>query len=534
MTVFFPNVDPIYLYRRKKDEYLELVDTNNVQKQEITLKEIPLFSAGVTAKDSNGNELIEVKIENSEWYETFPLEYNEFRIDYSTGVAYFNRQRDGEEITLEYIGTGYVNIPSQRIVMPRGEGEPIQTLQDALNKVSDAINILGEVGEMKFSSHYSDDTQYYKWNFVSYKNATYVALTDVSGEKPDESDKWQLVSSGVAFADIYSPNKTYRIGDMVSDPSSKNLYMSRIDNNMSPLSDSDSWSKMISLDDTVEVVSNAIKNLETLEQQLIDADLQRDENEESRDARVDEAISDLEHTASTIVDNEQERQSNEIERVASENIRKDSEAIREQSERERVSNEKLRQSAEIGREQQFNQFLIDREATVNDSVLQIDDKLNELNDLEIDLTNLANRLEVTEESTTSKLVSLDNFRYMKEEYNPDVQYYKYNIVTKDGNTYIALKDNIGVPVDDSDTWGLIAKSENNQMQISIEGATPDENGEITLDDIDIVRKSTFEQRNEELDLTIGDLSSLKTLNKNSIVDAINELKNKIDDIISAM
>src|SRR5690606_35657131 len=111
MSFYFPNVDYTFIFKRKgteDDPFLHLIDTNHVRHGAIVLREITSHKHGVTVKDSNGNELIEV--------ETSKLGENEFRVDYSVGIVYFHESRNGEEMTIEYLGMGWVFISAARVM----------------------------------------------------------------------------------------------------------------------------------------------------------------------------------------------------------------------------------------------------------------------------------------------------------------------------------------------------------------------------------------------------------------------------------
>lgn len=62
------------------------------------------------------------------------------------------------------------------------------------------------------------------------------------------------------------------------------------------------------------------------------------------------------------------------------------------------------------------------------------------------------------------------------------------------------------------------------MSISIDGVVPNQNGEIFVDDLDLVRGEDFEQFSTDIHAEIGDLSALTTVDSENLVEAINELK----------
>lgn len=127
-NMYFPNVDPVYLYQRKgtaDDPFLYLEETKTIQNGYTHLKEIPDFTKKVKIKDSNGVYLTEIT--SSE------IKSNEFRVDYTTGVVLFYPLIGNKTVTVEYWGKGFIDFPAARIHI---DGQTtLQELAGNINKM---------------------------------------------------------------------------------------------------------------------------------------------------------------------------------------------------------------------------------------------------------------------------------------------------------------------------------------------------------------------------------------------------------------
>jgi hypothetical protein len=125
MSFYFPNVDPAFVYQRKVDEYIDLVETEVVTNGFITLKEVPLFSNKVVVKKLDGTALQEVT--------TDTLAANQFRVDYSTGMVYFHSSLEGNKLTFYFKGTGYVSFPASRVYVDSNTNAQNKSIQQLIN-----------------------------------------------------------------------------------------------------------------------------------------------------------------------------------------------------------------------------------------------------------------------------------------------------------------------------------------------------------------------------------------------------------------
>lgn len=518
MSFYFPNVDPIYLYKRsgsETDPFIYLEEVRDIRHNSVILNEVPSFDDGVQIFDENNNEMTEVTHDT--------LDVNEYRVDYTTGVVHFNSGMNGKKVTIKYYGTGYVDIPTTRIKIPSSSDEPLETLQDVLDRAEEGLKIINQVGSLTFMGEYDPTFHYKKWNFVTYNNKTFVAIQDNVGISPENENYWRLVSSGVDVVGVYNPDKTYTIGDIVSDSNKKKLYVSKIVNNRNPLEDSDSWELIITLEDVINSIDNKISELEDLKNQLINNENIRENNEVRREQDFLNIKNSLEQLEEDILNKEQQR-------IANENERKSAEQARINNENQRELNEQQRESNEAARQMQENM----RQQNMSNALNQIQNSINEVNDVLIEVQNLKDDTIDTQERINQTMEELNNLRFMGE-YNPESQYQRLNIVYYNGSSYIALQNSIGKSVDDRGYWHPISLAGKDGTEIIIDGLRPNEAGEISLEPLGFIKEHDLvnleNKINDNIDLKIGDLSLLKTLRKNNIVEAINELKTKIDDII---
>lgn len=538
MSFYFPNVDYTYIFKREgtnDDPFIFLKDENFVRKKALMLREIPSKEKGVVVKDSKDKKLEETNSDEPS--------NNQFRVDYSTGIIYFNSSRDGEQMVCEYTGMGSVFISAARVMMQGGEDDPLESLEELLSHVQEGVETLEQVGNLDFVGEYSDSHEYRKWNFVTYDNKTFVAIKNSTGVKPSESSHWRLVSSGVGFSGIFEEDKVYAIGDLVSDKEKKNLYISKKMDNDSSLDNSDDWDNIITLDDTIEnmqtSIDEKINELNVVADKLISDDEKRDENEEERDSTLKDALAQLELFKDDLEEDESERVKNEALRNSSERERNSGEELRISNEADRKVSEKARESQEESREQEFNSAL----NKVNKSIEDVSEISSNASETLTEVEIIKNDVDTVLDDTESALNNINNFSH-QEEFNIRNSYNKYNIVTQNGSSYIAIQDieqdedteeEDIIDIDNDEYWRLIAEKGRDISELSIEGISPDEDGFISLETLGLATENSVhgmaDEITEDYKGIIGELTDLRTTNKGSIVDAINELKGRIDELI---
>lgn len=137
MSFYFPNVDPVYIYKREgtsDDPYLDLTQNLKIVNKRIVLREVPSYPHRVTIIMQDGTVLDEADINVSE------LRPNEFKVDYVQGVVFFHESLEDQEVVVDYLGTGYVNIPAHRVLLEHGIVADEETLQDFIDYAKDLLD----------------------------------------------------------------------------------------------------------------------------------------------------------------------------------------------------------------------------------------------------------------------------------------------------------------------------------------------------------------------------------------------------------
>lgn len=150
---------------------------------------------------------------------------------------------------------------------------------------------------------------------------------------------------------------------------------------------------------------------------------------------------------------------------------------------------------------------------VNDKIAEVDNKLAELQTA-INNANAATDATNSAISDARQAISdinniLDNFDFVGV-YNATTNYRKYNFVRLNKDTYVALKDNLGItPSDDGVNWRLVAAGGiNGQGAVNtVNNLEPDSNGNVNLQASDIGAASatdlvTISESVDELDTRV--------------------------------
>lgn len=202
MSFYFPNVDPIYIFKRKgtvEDPFLFLEETVLIINGKVVLKEIPFINNKVKAK-INGVPLVEVDANS------VSLSENEYKVDYSQGIVFFHNSLEDETVNLEYYGMGYVSVPAHRIWI-ENTNEEIETLQEltvnarmsgeyAKEQGERAESIADALNDIKYINTFDSSVSYEKNNIVTYDGNSYIAKQSTKGNIPSEESNnpyWGLV-----------------------------------------------------------------------------------------------------------------------------------------------------------------------------------------------------------------------------------------------------------------------------------------------------------------------------------------------------
>ena len=87
-------------------------------------------------------QLIEVKIGNtilSEVYDSQPIGQNDYKVDFSDGIIWFNASRAGATVTISYSGIGYKVISAKRVMINDGDYIEDNTLQKLIDLNAQAV-----------------------------------------------------------------------------------------------------------------------------------------------------------------------------------------------------------------------------------------------------------------------------------------------------------------------------------------------------------------------------------------------------------
>lgn len=494
----FSDTSPILIKKRKGDStepFKPIIENLRIIDNIAILNEIPdkfrrvniqgMFEKRTDCYDGNNN-----------------IAENEYIIDYKLGYVFFNEKMNDKTVKTEYLGTGVVLYPASRIY-DTGRKDVIVTIQEMIDGGRRAIEAYGSIDKaIEVAKDY-----YVKISTANEEakqtNET-LNITIVNGKDINEI----LKNSIKKATDI---NNT--LSDTIVDGTNKIVEMDNKIKEVNEISTKAS-STIETAKQTDETLNKTILNGKNTDNILNESIKKSTDIHNILNGSVIEGTNKI-----TEVDNKaKEINLNEENRVTEEN--------------KRVDAEKIRVSNELSRQQGYSNM----------------------------------------EDT------IDNFSIC-EEYVPEKQYKRFNRVTLNGSSYECIKDCQGILPTDINNWiciakkgrdgignmntedydkdgdGIIdlAKTANNvdwnnvqnkpnfsefEKIKSVNAKTPNEIGEIILsgDDIKTTDGITIERNinNIKIDIQnksneIGDISTLKTINKNNTVEAINEIKNNLND-----
>ncbi|MEM5009226.1 hypothetical protein WKH57_00765 [Niallia taxi] len=208
---YFPGVDKVFLTQRDgtaDNPYLPLSQTSVVKYGKVELAEIPNFQQKVIVANSEGVALDEVT--------TLEIGENEFRVDYTKGVVFFNSSQEENTFTFSFLGMGRVNFPASRITIDtenNNEAElSIQQLLDSQGNIGARLtgaqitmgNIENQIvaNEIVKAEDYQIDKE--EVNSKLSETANYIAARSLSGVTGGEKIQ-NALNSNFPFT---SPNKT--------------------------------------------------------------------------------------------------------------------------------------------------------------------------------------------------------------------------------------------------------------------------------------------------------------------------------------
>lgn len=175
--------NPIVITKRNTDKEGNTVAIKIYETRRIT-------TDGLIALKQIPDELHRVNIDGyTEVYADNILEENEFRVDYSQGIVYFNSARLGEFVDIEYYGIGYELIHVNRIFTDSENGV-VETLEELIEDVNNAVTTSGIIKEnykttvLASQLNYNSLSELYEYTLVHNLNSNKVnvGVYDVSDE----------------------------------------------------------------------------------------------------------------------------------------------------------------------------------------------------------------------------------------------------------------------------------------------------------------------------------------------------------------
>lgn len=322
--------DPIITRLRKgtpDDPYVDKVDTLQVEKGTVVLSELPsrLHKVKVTGGDINW-----VEIENGA-----PKE-NQYKVDYTNKIVYFDNKHNGLQLTFTYKGRGLIFVPASMIYTALKGDQIIEVLSDYTKHAANFY----------FAGSYDPDRIYEKFNIVIYQGAAYICIETTKGNAPTD-DRYWLRLSGFNWKGIYSDSQQYLSGDFVTNEERTTVYLAIKDSLGKDLADTEYWAPIIDITETIEYINAAEENRQVAESEREANEEIRKQNEEERIQA--EEVRKLAEEERTVAENL--RESNEQERINNEQLRIQAEEDRELAELERQDNENVRQQQETERQQ---------------------------------------------------------------------------------------------------------------------------------------------------------------------------------------
>jgi hypothetical protein len=227
---------------------------------------------------------------------------NQFVVNYSTGVITFNPSEAGKTVTCTYMGKGQILYPAERIYAHTDNPNVVETLQeiidsgqaarDALDqlsaKIDEANTAIGNANTattnantkgtyaqtqgdyakssgdaLVFKGDYAAGTAYVPKNMVFFNGATFMNILASTGIDPTNNTRWKRLGN-MTWRGTYSTATTYMFGDTVIDSTLYVVYISVKDTNLNqPLTNTTYWAKLIDVTSVVTAMTTATTNANT-------------------------------------------------------------------------------------------------------------------------------------------------------------------------------------------------------------------------------------------------------------------------------
>lgn len=234
-------------------------------------------------------------------------------IDFNYGYVYADPTLEGVNLTFTYQGSGISTISANRIWTLQSGGTITQTLADITSAAS----------QFNYVGIYNGAIQYKAYNIVNYLGTSYMCISASTGNFPTNQTYFKKIA-GNNYQGVYSSGTTYNNGDSVVNATSDVIYVSVIDGNIGQsLINTAKWTPTISVASTTVAESSRV----TAESGRVTAETGRTSTEITRASN--------ETTRGT---NETNRSTAEATRAGNETTRQSQETTRQTNETARISN----------------------------------------------------------------------------------------------------------------------------------------------------------------------------------------------------
>lgn len=392
---------------------------------------------------------------------------NQFKVFYTVGWIEFHPSMEASNVLIkQYYSKGICYIPASRIYTELdNNGNVTETMQ----KYVDSIKAY------QYRGIYSDEETYYINHQVYYNGSTYICLRDgVKGNNPTDTNTWRVMAGGLNRKGNFDDAIQYNERDVVWYEENHTLYLCKKKPPTGTLpTNNNYWDELLTLNDVVSLINNKIDEIEnrmsTIEN---DYNTKKEQWDTDINNKIDEAehkIVNVESRMSTIEDD--------------------------------YNNQKS----------QWNNTINEKVDEVNDKVLDIETRMTNIeteyeNNLKPDI------LQVTQNANDKAQlaqISADKVDVVINQYEENVKQ-NIKILKPYVETYAELLSTYPNP---ENGW---------TVKVAEEGKVYRWN-EIEWVAIDI---DTGDVELAELKADVGNKNNLTTENKNSLVDAINEVNNK--------
>ena len=392
---------------------------------------------------------------------------NQFKVFYTVGWIEFHPSMEASNVLIkQYYSKGICYIPASRIYTELdNDGNVTETMQKYIDSIK----------AFQYRGIYSDEETYYINHQVYYNGSTYICLRNgVKGNNPTDTNTWRVIAGGLNRKGNFDDAIEYNERDIVWYEENHTLYLCK---NKPPIgtlpTDENYWDELLTLNDVVSLINDKIDEIEN-RMSTIENDYNT--KKEQWDTGINNKINEAEH---------------------------------------KIVNVESRMSTI---EDDYNNQKSQWNNTINEKVDEVNDKIL---DIETIMTNIETEYENNLKPDILQATQNANDKAQLAQISADqvdvvINQYEENV-----------KQNIKIPKPYVETYAELLSTYPNPengwtVKVAEEGKVYRWN-EIEWVAIDI---DTGDVELAELKADVGNKNNLTTENKNSLVDAINEVNNK--------